>query len=214
MRRTLDKLHDPTVKAVLDRLVSDLHDRHEATYDMMRRLDRNGDGRLDREELRGGLRGLGVLLSESEMDSVLRTFDTNRSGRIDYQVSLLGPTLLCATLLRPTLLRPTLPRPTLLGPTLLCATLLRPTLLRPTLPRPTLLCPTLLCATLLRPTLLRPTLPRPTLLCPTLLCPALLRPALLWGHKLRRADRVPGLGTSNTLRPVCGRAYGRVLPRA
>jgi hypothetical protein len=35
------------VKRVVDRLVEELHDRHEATYDMMRRLDRNGDGRLD-----------------------------------------------------------------------------------------------------------------------------------------------------------------------
>ena len=42
----------PTVKRVIDRLVEELHDRHEATYDMMRRLDRNGDGRLDRDELR------------------------------------------------------------------------------------------------------------------------------------------------------------------
>ena len=48
----------PTVKRVIDRLVEELHDRHEATYDMMRRLDRNGDGRLDREELRTLVRRL------------------------------------------------------------------------------------------------------------------------------------------------------------
>ena len=48
------------VKEVLQRLAADLQGRHEEMADMMRRLDRSGDGRLDREELRGGLRNLGT----------------------------------------------------------------------------------------------------------------------------------------------------------
>ena len=72
------------VTAALDRLVQDLHGRHEATYDMMQRLDTNGDGRLGFEELRGGLRALGVRLDDVEMAAVLRAFDRNLDGRSTY----------------------------------------------------------------------------------------------------------------------------------
>ena len=71
--------------AALDKLAADLRDRHEAAYDAMRRLDRNGDGRLDRAELQRELWGLGAGLSGGEMDAVLREFDSNRDGRVDYQ---------------------------------------------------------------------------------------------------------------------------------
>ena len=72
-----------SVKEALDRLVADLHGRKEDTFQMMRRLDTNGSGRLDRAELREGLRDLGVRLNDSKMDALLQEFDTNRDGRVD-----------------------------------------------------------------------------------------------------------------------------------
>ena len=39
---------------------------------------------LDRDELRVGLRGLGVELGERELDSVMRAFGSDQRGRIDF----------------------------------------------------------------------------------------------------------------------------------
>ena len=71
-----------SVKAALDGLVADMHGRHEKAYEMMQRLDTNASGRLDRAELRKGLRDVGTALSEDELDALLREFDSNKDGRV------------------------------------------------------------------------------------------------------------------------------------
>ena len=81
----LDRMHDPAVRMALDRLVSELSGRHSSVYEMLQRLDRNGDGLVSREELRSGLLGLGLVLGMSELDALMRVFDTNMSGRIDFR---------------------------------------------------------------------------------------------------------------------------------
>jgi hypothetical protein len=49
-----------------------------------------GDRKLDREELKYGLRDYGVALSERELDTVLGAFDKNKDGRIDFDEFLRG----------------------------------------------------------------------------------------------------------------------------
>ena len=49
-----------------------------------------GDKKLDREELKYGLRDYGVALSDRELDTVLSAFDKNKDGRIDFDEFLRG----------------------------------------------------------------------------------------------------------------------------
>ena len=84
MDRFLDRLNDQTTREVLDRLVEQLQARHEAVFDMLKRLDVNGDGQLDKAEIRRGLLGMRIALTSSELDSVIRAFDTQGKGSINY----------------------------------------------------------------------------------------------------------------------------------
>ena len=84
MQRFLDRLNDATTREVLDRLVETLQARHEAVYEMLKRLDVNGDGQLDRSEIRRGLLGMRIALTSSELDSVIHAFDTTGKGSINY----------------------------------------------------------------------------------------------------------------------------------
>ena len=84
VQRIMDRVHDPVVHECLDRLVAELRSRHGTVHEMLRRLDRNRDGQLSRDELRQGLFEMGVQLSMSELDSVMRAFDRDHSGSIDY----------------------------------------------------------------------------------------------------------------------------------
>ena len=49
-----------------------------------------GDRKLDRDELKWGLRDYGVALTERELDTVLGAFDKNKDGRIDFDELLRG----------------------------------------------------------------------------------------------------------------------------
>eukprot|EP00435_Cladocopium_sp_Y103_P048122 s385_g14.t1 len=50
---------------------------------LFERIDSNQDGELSRSELQASLRKLGVSLSTSELDGILRIFDSDGSGSID-----------------------------------------------------------------------------------------------------------------------------------
>lgn len=49
-----------------------------------------GDKKLDRNELKDGLRDYGVTLSDRELDVVLSAFDRNKDGKIDFDEFLRG----------------------------------------------------------------------------------------------------------------------------
>ena len=84
LRRLLDRINDPTVKEALDRLVAELRTRHSTVYEMLNRMDKNKDGSLSRDEIRRGLAEMGVRLTATELDSVMRVFDWDHNGRVDY----------------------------------------------------------------------------------------------------------------------------------
>lgn len=84
LRRFHDEMHDPIAKEVLDRLVTELWARHEAVHDMLRRLDKSGSGCLSKSDLRMGLQSMHLKLTPNELDSVIRLFDKDGSGMVDY----------------------------------------------------------------------------------------------------------------------------------
>jgi Ca2+-binding EF-hand superfamily protein len=57
---------------------------------VMRSIDDNGNGKLDREELRWGLADFGVEVSPRDLDSLMNALDTNRDGQVDYNELLRG----------------------------------------------------------------------------------------------------------------------------
>jgi hypothetical protein len=84
VRRLLDRMNDPAVCEALDRLISELRTKHSTVYEMLNRMDRNKDGILSRDEIRRGLAEMGVRLTATELDSVMRAFDKDHNGKIDY----------------------------------------------------------------------------------------------------------------------------------
>lgn len=57
---------------------------------IMRTMDDSGDRRLDREELKWGLKDYGVDLSERELNTVISAFDRNGDGIINFDEFLRG----------------------------------------------------------------------------------------------------------------------------
>lgn len=57
---------------------------------VMRSMDNNRSGRLDREELRWGMKDFGVELSERDLDCLMDALDVNGDGQISYDELLRG----------------------------------------------------------------------------------------------------------------------------
>ncbi|KAG5186101.1 hypothetical protein JKP88DRAFT_162326, partial [Tribonema minus] len=57
---------------------------------LLRVMDNDGDGRLDRTELKWGLRDCGVALSAAELDRVCAHFDANGDGFVSFDEFLAG----------------------------------------------------------------------------------------------------------------------------
>jgi calcyphosin len=53
-------------------------------------MDDNGDGRLDRSELKWGLKDYGIVLSPAELEAVFSHFDRDRNGFVDRDEFLAG----------------------------------------------------------------------------------------------------------------------------
>jgi Ca2+-binding EF-hand superfamily protein len=84
MKRRATLPVSPLVSSALKRLCDELSSKHQQVYQLLQRLDRNKDGRLSRTELQDGLVRMGVLLPPSELDGVMRAFDKDCSGYVDY----------------------------------------------------------------------------------------------------------------------------------
>ena len=50
----------------------------------------NGNGKLSKDELKYGLMDFGVDLSDKDLESVIKTFDRNGDGMVDYDEFLIG----------------------------------------------------------------------------------------------------------------------------
>jgi len=86
---------DPVTRSAMDRVRHKIAERGglngiRSLGRIMRIMDDNGNGRLNRDELKYGLRDFGVDLSDKDLDTVIRTFDRNGDGQVDYDELLVG----------------------------------------------------------------------------------------------------------------------------
>lgn len=81
----LNKPMKPKVREALGRLAEELFRTGTTTNDLYAKIDENSDGVLTRLELHRGLRSLGVTLHAVELDAVLRMFDSDGNGDIDFE---------------------------------------------------------------------------------------------------------------------------------
>ena len=70
------------VRALLDRLMVELRRCGDTVHAILARIDYDRSGKLDRNQLRTELIKLGMPLTISELDSVLKIFDRNRDGTV------------------------------------------------------------------------------------------------------------------------------------
>ncbi|CAJ1340258.1 unnamed protein product, partial [Effrenium voratum] len=81
----LDELKSKSpLKTALDSLIQHIEDQNLSELELFHEIDQNGDGILTRGEMAAALRRLGCPLSPSELDGVLRCFDADGSGSIDF----------------------------------------------------------------------------------------------------------------------------------
>jgi hypothetical protein len=82
--QVLNKLYKKAkVREALDKLVKELNAKGNV-YDLFQKFDVNGDKTLSREEMQVGLRSIGCSLLPIELDAVLRAFDSDGNGTVEY----------------------------------------------------------------------------------------------------------------------------------
>jgi Ca2+-binding EF-hand superfamily protein len=67
-----------------------IHSNAAAMMRVLKIMDDNGDGKLDRSELKWGLKDYGIVLSATELEAVFSHFDRDRNGFIDRDEFLAG----------------------------------------------------------------------------------------------------------------------------
>lgn len=86
---------DPVTRSAMERVRAKIAERGglngiRSLGRIMRIMDDNGNGKLNRDELKYGLRDFGVDLSDKDLDTVIKTFDRNGDGQVDYDELLIG----------------------------------------------------------------------------------------------------------------------------
>eukprot|EP00930_Biecheleria_cincta_P084593 TRINITY_DN74041_c0_g1_i1.p1 TRINITY_DN74041_c0_g1~~TRINITY_DN74041_c0_g1_i1.p1 ORF type:complete len:224 (+),score=46.68 TRINITY_DN74041_c0_g1_i1:63-734(+) len=74
----------PKLKEALDCLVNEISANSLTEIELFEQIDANGDGELSKGELSTSLRKLGVTVTTTEMDAIIRVFDTDGNGTIDF----------------------------------------------------------------------------------------------------------------------------------
>jgi len=81
----LDKLREKdSLNDALNAFILQLKRECITEVELFQKIDANGDGELSRGEMQTALRRLGIDLSSAELDGILRVFDTDGSGTIDF----------------------------------------------------------------------------------------------------------------------------------
>jgi len=78
------KLGHPIVQRAIERMAFEIADRNLTPKQLFRMIDVDGSGVLDRGEMQSGLRAVGVSIKPAELDAIMRTFDSENNGAIDY----------------------------------------------------------------------------------------------------------------------------------
>ena len=67
-----------TQEVLSEKIIAELRE----TFDL---IDRNGSGTISKKELATLFKGLGVLISSSELENMMKDADLNSDGEIDFQ---------------------------------------------------------------------------------------------------------------------------------
>mmetsp|Transcript_50826 Transcript_50826/g.108855 ORF Transcript_50826/g.108855 Transcript_50826/m.108855 type:complete len:266 (+) Transcript_50826:263-1060(+) len=82
--QVLSKMYKkPKTREALDKMVKELNAKGNV-YELFQRFDANNDKTLSREEMQVGLRSIGCSLLPVELDAVIRAFDSDGNGTVDY----------------------------------------------------------------------------------------------------------------------------------
>jgi Ca2+-binding EF-hand superfamily protein/CRP-like cAMP-binding protein len=76
-------MKQPAVRFAFESLVEQIIDTGQPFFDVLMSVDASGDGTLDKSELNAGLMGIGVNLTEEELDTVFEVCDEDGGGDVD-----------------------------------------------------------------------------------------------------------------------------------
>lgn len=87
--------NDPNSRSVVERVRAKIASRGglngiRTLGRIMRTMDDNGNGKLDRYEMAWGLRDYGVEVSEKDLDVLFKAFDRNKDGSVSFNELLRG----------------------------------------------------------------------------------------------------------------------------
>jgi len=81
----MESIQRPKLRQALDKLAIQMHDARHSALTAFKEMDLNGDHILSRDEINTGLRKLKVSLLPSELDGIVKLFDDDDNGGIDYR---------------------------------------------------------------------------------------------------------------------------------
>lgn len=84
-KRTSNLRQKEMMTQALNTFVYQLYNQGITKQQLFERIDKNGDGMLEKSELQAALRALGCKMTPCELDAVLRAFDADKSGSIDFE---------------------------------------------------------------------------------------------------------------------------------
>eukprot|EP00930_Biecheleria_cincta_P029203 TRINITY_DN2032_c0_g2_i1.p1 TRINITY_DN2032_c0_g2~~TRINITY_DN2032_c0_g2_i1.p1 ORF type:complete len:246 (-),score=53.07 TRINITY_DN2032_c0_g2_i1:46-717(-) len=77
-------MQKPILGEAVDALLMQIQKQKMTEIQLFEAIDTNGDGELSKTEIQTALRKLGVSLPPSELDAIVRIFDTDGNGTIDF----------------------------------------------------------------------------------------------------------------------------------
>lgn len=84
-KRMCNLRHKEMMTQALNTFVYHLYNQGITKKQLFEKIDKNGDGMLEKSELQAALRALGCKMTPIELDAVIRAFDADKSGSIDFE---------------------------------------------------------------------------------------------------------------------------------
>lgn len=80
-----ERLNEPKLIEALTQLAREVANANKPIREVFAEFDLDGDGTLDREEMKIGMANFGVSAKIWELDAIMKAFDEDGNGRVDYE---------------------------------------------------------------------------------------------------------------------------------